>query len=253
VSFVNKLRAHGWPVKIAAADVGHPIAQNKAAVWSALNAEANAFLDHYLTGAVAPALNASAQVTTCDAGSGARYVQPDWASLAPHRITFASSIPQATASATDQPAGPPADPIAVAALHQGSGACVVLPAASTALNGHWDFSVTQPFTLLGQPAIHLSATVAGIDAEIDPLLWDIGPDGSATLVTRGAYRFVGSPGTITIDLPLQGNGWDFVVGHTIRLAVTQNDAPYLRVDNMASAIVYKSIRLTLPTPTVPSA
>jgi predicted acyl esterase len=253
VSLVNKLRAHGWPVKIAAADVGHPIAQNKAAVWSALNAEANAFLDHYLKGAAAPALDASAQVTTCDAGSGARYVQPDWASLAPHRITFASSIPQATASATDQPAGPAADPIAVAALHQGRGACVVLPAASTALNGHWDFSVTQPFTLLGQPAIHLEATVAGIDAEIDPLLWDIGPDGSATLLTRGAYRFSGLPGLASIDMTLQGNGWDFLAGHTIRLELTQNDAPYLRPDNVVSGIAYRSVTLTLPTPTVPAA
>jgi len=35
--------------------------------------------------------------------------------------------------------------------------------------------------------------------------------------------------------------------------VTQNDAPYLRVDNLASAIVYSSVRLTLPTPNSPSA
>src|SRR5438874_1316507 len=66
VSMVNKLRANGWPVKIAVADVGHPIAQNKAAVWSGLNAQANAFLDHYLLGGPAPALDSSAQVTTCD-------------------------------------------------------------------------------------------------------------------------------------------------------------------------------------------
>ena len=138
-------------------------------------------------------------------------------------------------------------------MHGGRGACVVLPAASTSLNGHWDFPVTRPFTLLGEAAVHLQATVGGIDAEIDPLLWDVAPDGSATLVTRGAYRFIGSPGAVIIELPLQGNGWDFVVGHTIRLEVTQNDAPYLRVDNAASAIVYKSVRLTLPTPTVPSA
>jgi predicted acyl esterase len=252
VSLVNKLRAHGWPVKVAVADVGHPIAQNKAVAWSALNAQANTFLDHYLKGADAPALDASAQVTTCDATVGTTYAQPDWASLAPYRVSFASTIPQATASATDQPAGPPADPITVAAAHQGSGACVVLPAASTAVNGHWDFTVTRPFTLLGEPAVHLEAAIAGIDAEIDPLLWDVAPDGSATLVTRGAYRFIGTPGAASIDAPLQGNGWDFLTGHTIRLEVTQNDAPYLRMNNLASAIVYSSVRLTLPTPTVPA-
>ena len=253
VSLANKLRAHGWPVKVALADVGHPIAQNKAGVWSALNTQANAFLDHYMMGGAPPALDASAQVTTCDARGGTIYQQPDWASLAPYRVSFKSKTQQATDSATDQPAGPLADPIAVAAMHGGRGACVVLPAASTSLNGHWDFPVTRPFTLLGEAAVHLQATVGGIDAEIDPLLWDVAPDGSATLVTRGAYRFIGSPGAVIIELPLQGNGWDFVVGHTIRLEVTQNDAPYLRVDNAASAIVYKSVRLTLPTPTGPSA
>jgi len=253
VSFANKLRAHGWPVKLALADVGHPIAQNKAAVWGVLNAQANAFLDHYMMGAAPPALDASAQVTTCDASGGTIYRQPAWASLAPYRVSFKSKLQQATDSATDQPAGPLAEPIAVAAMHAGRGACVVLPAASTSLNGHWDFPVTRPFTLLGEPAVHLAIALRGIDAEIDPLLWDVAPDGSATLVTRGAYRFVGSPGAATIDLPLQGNGWNFLAGHTIRLEVTQNDAPYLRVDNVASAIVYRSVTLTLPTPTVPAA
>lgn len=253
VSLVNKLRAQGWPVKVALADVGHPLAQNPSNVWSRLNAQASAFLDHYLMGAAAPALDASAQVTTCDASGGATYQQVDWASLAPNRITFASNTAQATASATDQPAGPLTDPISVAAAHGGRGACVVLPAASTAANGHWDFSVTQPFTLLGEPALHLEVAVGGIDAEIDPLLWDLTPDGSATLVTRGAYRFNGLPGSASIDIALQGNGWDFLAGHTIRLEVTQNDAPYLRPDNLASAIGYTSVTLTMPTPTVPGA
>jgi acetyl esterase/lipase len=253
VSLVNKLRAHGWPVKVAVADVGHPIAQNKATVWGVLNGHANAFLDHYLKGSAGPALDASAQVTTCDGTIGTTYVQPDWASLAPNRVAFASTTPQATDSATDHPAGPLADPITVAATHQGHGACIVLPAASTALNGHWDFPVTQPFTLLGEPAVHLDATVGGIDAEIDPLLWDVAPDGSATLVTRGAYRFSGTAGDATIETALQGNGWDFLAGHTIRLEVTQNDGPYLRPDNVASGILYRSVTLTLPTPTVPAA
>jgi predicted acyl esterase len=113
--------------------------------------------------------------------------------------------------------------------------------------------VTRSFTLLGQPVVHLATALNAIDAEIDPLLWDVAPDGLATLVTRGAYRFTGSPGAATIDIPLQGNGWNFLAGHTIRLEVTQNDTPYLRLDNVASAIVYKSVRLTLPTPTVPPA
>jgi len=42
------------------------------------------------------------------------------------------------------------------------------------------------------------------------------------------------------------NGWVFRAGHTIRLEAVQNDAPYLRADNLASAITYQSVALDLP-------
>jgi acetyl esterase/lipase len=249
VSLLNKLRAHGWPVKVAAADVGHPIAQNKAAVWNVLNVQANAFLDHYLMGAPAPALDASAQVTTCDASIGTIYEERDWSSLAPYRVSFASTSPQVTASGQADPAAALTDPIGVALRNAGKGACIMLPVTGMSPAGHWDFPVSRSFTLLGEPAIHLEARIGGVDAEIDTRLWDVAPDGTATLVTRGAYRFSGAPGVASIDTALQGNGWDFLAGHTIRLEVSQNDAPYLRPDNLASAIVYSSVTLTLPTPT----
>src|SRR5438094_1461892 len=99
VSLVNKLRAHGWPVKLAVADVGHPIAQNKAAVWSVLNGQANAFLDHYLKGSPGPTLDSSAQVTTCDSRTGTVYTKPNRAVLAPDRVVLSANTTQATTSA----------------------------------------------------------------------------------------------------------------------------------------------------------
>ena len=42
------------------------------------------------------------------------------------------------------------------------------------------------------------------------------------------------------------NGWVFRASHTIRLEAVQNDAPYLRADNLASAITYQSVALDLP-------
>jgi acetyl esterase/lipase len=253
VSLVNKLRAQGWPVKVAVADAGHPLAQNPANVWSRLNAEASAFLDHYLLGAAAPALDASAQVTTCDGTDGTIYREPDWTGLAPYQVSFSSASPRVTSSAAADPLGPLTDPIGVAATHGGHGACVVLSAGSPSSNSHWDFPVTSPFTLLGEPAVHLAVAVAEVDAEIDTRLWDIGTDGSATLVTRGAFRFTSNTGSTTIDATLQGNGWDFQPGHSIRLDVTQADAPYLRPDTLPSGVVYDSVTLTLPTPTLPAA
>ena len=252
VSMVNKLRANGWPVKIAVADVGHPIAQNKAAVWSGLNAQANAFLDHYLKGSPATALDASAQVTTCSAATGAIYTSPNWAGLAPDRVVFSASTTQATTSPTVDPIGPPTDPIAVAGTHAGNGACVSLPAEVPPGAG-WDFAIPRAFTLLGEPLLHLDVTVAGVDAEIDTRLWDVAEDGSRTLVTRGTYRLAEGAATVSIDTSLQGNGWDFAPNHRIRLEVSQSDAPYLRMDTypIPSLITYASVTLTLPTPTAP--
>jgi hypothetical protein len=37
-----------------------------------------------------------------------------------------------------------------------------------------------------------------------------------------------------------------VAGHTLRIQVTQNDMPYLRLDNYQSSAVYSSMRLTIP-------
>src|ERR1700682_6361746 len=240
VSLVNKLRAYGWPVKVAVADVGHPIAQNKAAVWSVLNGQANVFLDHYLKSAPAPPLDSSGQVTKCSEGAGTIYSATNWASLAPHRVTVASTTRQATTSSMPDPTAALADPIAVAAAHGGKGACVVLPAAVPAVAG-WEFALPRPFTLIGQPMLHLEVTVTGIDAEINARLWDVAEDGTRTLVTRGAYRFAEAPGTLSIDTLLQGNGWDFAPNHRIGLEITQNDSPYLRSDSLLSAISYASV------------
>ena len=102
-------------------------------------------------------------------------------------------------------------------------------------------------TLLGEPALHLNATLLGTDAEINSRLWDIAPDGSATLVTRGAYRWTVSTDAASITYALLGSGWRFAARHQLRIQVTQNDMPYLRLDNYQSSAVYSSMQLTLPT------
>jgi acetyl esterase/lipase len=247
VAMVDKLRAAGWPAGISLADVGHPIAQNKSADWSVLNERANEFLDYYLLGSGgAPSLDLRARVSTCDSTVGDKYAGSSWPAIAPGRFPFSSTAPGATASGAPDPAGALTDPIGVAARHGGNGSCITLSSLSTTGTAVWDFPVTTTFTLLGEPALHLDATVAGVDAEVNSRLWDVGPDGMATLVTRGAYRFTGTAGLVSINTALQGNGWVFAAGHTIRLQVTQVDTPYLRPDSLPSSIVYSGVALTLP-------
>ena len=86
------------------------------------------------------------------------------------------------------------------------------------------------------------------DAELDGRLWDVAPDGSRTLVTRGAFRVSGLPGPAHVTTALEGNGWLFRAGHALLLDMTQNDAPQRRLDNLPSAITWTTARLTLPTP-----
>ncbi|TMC87296.1 MAG: hypothetical protein E6J12_13255 [Chloroflexi bacterium] len=60
------------------------------------------------------------------------------------------------------------------------------------------------------------------------------------------YRWNGSAGATSATYSLIGGAWTFGSGHKLRIEVTQNDAPYMRHDNYASAISYSSMSLTLP-------
>jgi hypothetical protein len=104
--------------------------------------------------------------------------------------------------------------------------------------------------LLGLPTVQLPYTLTGQDATVAFKLWDQRPDGSKTLVTRGAYRLstaAGDPATGILNTYLYGNDWVFPAGDKIVLQVTQNDSPYLRPDNEPSAIDWSGATLDLPT------
>lgn len=255
-SMVEKLRTAdpNWPVFTFVSDLGHPLADNsKFSEWRPINQSATAFLDLHVAGVSGsnPASVYQEQVVTCGKGAGPIYSSNTVSGIAPSRVTFQSSDlgHQTTSAPTDAANGTATDPIAYAGAHGSNGGCVkvaALPPDAGAATS-WSFPVCSSFTLLGEPALQLAATAAGTDAEINSRLWDVAPDGSATLVTRGAYRWTGTPGASSISYSLFGSGWVFAAGHSVRLQVTQNDAPYLRPDNYPSAFAYSSMKLTLPT------
>ena len=254
-SMIEKLRAAdpAWPAFFYASDLGHPPANNmKFSEWRVINAQAAAFIGRYMGrgGALPPAIYQE-QVVTCDASAGRVLSGSDLTALEPGRVTLRSSeAGHATASApTDSAAGASTEPLAFYVSHGQQGGCIKLAGALPA-NGamtSWTFPVCSTFTMLGEPSLRLRATIAGTDAEVNSRLWDVAPDGSVTLVTRGMYRWNGSPGSVSIGYALLGSGWTFVAGHSIRLEVTQNDAPYMRLDNYPSSIAYRSMALALPT------
>lgn len=255
-AMIAKLRASdaSWPAYMYASDIGHPLANNaNFSEWSVINQQASAFLDLHVghLGGANPAAVYQQQVTRCDSSAGAVFN-----GSASGRVTYQSSeAGHATASTpTDVATGVATDPIAYAAQHNSNGGCVILsglpPDAGSSTS--WTFPVCASYTLLGEPSLKLSVNVTGTDAEINARLWDIAPDGTATLVTRAAYRWTGSSGPATVTYALDGNGWSIAAGHQLRIQVTENDAPYLRLDNYASSIAYGSMTLTMPVDVSPA-
>jgi predicted acyl esterase len=237
-----------------ASDLGHPPANNdKFSEWKVINQAATDFLDRHVkhSGGADPAAVYQEQVVTCDSTPGAVYASDAVSGSAPARVTYQSSAAgHLTASApTDAAAGVTTDPIAFYAGNGGKGGCVRLAVAppDSGASTSWAFPVCTSFTMLGEPGLQLNAAVTGADAEVHSRLWDVAPDGSAVLVTRGAYRWTGSPGAASVAYALQGSAWTFVAGHILRIEVTQNDMPYLRLDNYPSSVKYTSMKLTLPT------
>ncbi len=79
------------------------------------------------------------------------------------------------------------------------------------------------------------------------MLFDLAPDGSERLVSRGAYRLTANQsGPVTFQL--HGNGYAFAPGHTAKLVLLGSDAPYLRASNdLAFSVQVSDLNLSLPT------
>jgi ABC-2 type transport system ATP-binding protein len=82
-----------------------------------------------------------------------------------------------------------------------------------------------PTTGLGGPTPPVAAF------QIDPKVYDVSPDGTATLITRGAYAEQpggGAPGIHTSTFDAFAMAWTFKAGHRVRLSLSSADIPYLR-------------------------
>jgi predicted acyl esterase len=232
-----------YPIQMAFADVGHSNAQNPAWQWKPILRLTNAFLTAHVLGRThaAPKQQAYSFQTECGGTATPAPASGTWSSLSNHATTLTSSTAGTTASATGNPAdGADSDPIANAGcLHETSG--TTDPGAV-----YYTFANASPTHLLGLPQVTLTYALTGTDAVVGLKLWDQAPDGSKTLVTRGAYR-VTTSGSLTTYL--YGNDWVFPAGDSIVLQVTQNDSPYLRPDNEPSSIAWSALKLVLPTRT----
>ena len=94
-----------------------------------------------------------------------------------------------------------------------------------------------PVEILGRPSVRLDLTASGA-AHVVVRLCDVAPDGSSTLMTRGALNLRSRSGmahddpvvpaaAMQVEVPLVAIGWSVPVGHRIRMAVSTTYWPWV--------------------------
>lgn len=258
LQMANALRAYdpAYPIKLFFGDFGHDYAAERVDEWDAAHVAMNAFLDHYLTGAgPTPSFDVTAAITRClnhDAPMEL-ITAPTWRALHPGSATWTSSDAQTTTSAGPSRVGILTDPVTQASITQNPQSyrgCRIIDASISDPNAAtYEFPTTSAVTMLGAPVIDVTFATSAPDTELAARLWDVDPaSGKQALVTRGVYRSLDGPGTeLRARFQLAPNGYRWLAGHSIKLEVTANDAPYYQGSNVPALVAISTTSLTLPT------
>jgi hypothetical protein len=88
-----------------------------------------------------------------------------------------------------------------------------------------------------------------VTATVAARVWDVAPDGTARLVTRGAARldppaYDGPTGRLRLGL--FGNHWRVPAAHRLRVDLAQLDEPTFRRGNPPAALSFTSAKRVLP-------
>jgi hypothetical protein len=244
----NQLKAldSSWPVSVVVADVGHAPAQNRPDTWRAINERAWRFLNDRIDGNQAAATGVVSLPTTCGVPGAGRIEALTPAGLTSGQLTvaYATTASLTSAGGAADPNGPATDPLG------GSPGCRVSP--GPAIGGYTGISdaLSSSLTYVGLGWVEVRYAFVGETGQLNARVWDVGPDGTAVLATRGTYRVDVRGGydapSGTLRLPLFGNHWSLAAGHRLRLDLTQVDQPFLRPSNPPSSITLSNPKLVLP-------
>jgi ABC-2 type transport system ATP-binding protein len=238
----------GYPIGLYFGDFEHLTALVKLRDLSTLHDLATRLLDRVLRKrGPAPSYDVRSAQSSCDKARFGPVVRAaDWDALAPGRTALKLAGPKTTVSPLSDPRASALDPVLVS-LQKGRG-CLTAAAGSPPGAASWPLDVPAGTTTIGAPLLKLRVTSLAPDLELNARLWDVGPDGARTLVTRGAYRVVSpKPAGEDVEYELWGNHWRVEPGHRLELEVVQDDSTYLRRDNFAGSATIEGGELVLPT------
>jgi fermentation-respiration switch protein FrsA (DUF1100 family) len=244
----NQLRPR-YPVTLQLGDLGHSRGSNKATVNNAFQDQGAAFFDAYLRGrgrAPAPgSVEAFTQTCPATAPDGGPFTASTWAALHPASVTFGSALTQTVTATGDSQDGPQFDPIPQLDPAGTSDACKTITPGSSAGTAVYT-TKSHGFTLLGLPTVTANIATSGLYGELDSRLYDVLPNGTERLISRGTYRLLDNQ-TGSIAFQLHGNGYYFAPGDTVKLELRGNDADYYRPSNdVAFTVRVSDVRISLP-------
>jgi fermentation-respiration switch protein FrsA (DUF1100 family) len=248
----NLLRAKdpGAIVSLQFGDLGHARGTNDPAMDRDLQDRGAAFFDQYLkggSGAPAPGgVTAYAQVCPAGAARSGPFTADSWPQLHPGAVVFGSGAAQTvTSDGGNQSTASTYDPIAGGTVG-GTTSCTQVAAEHASGTAVYTGPASRGFTMLGLPTVSADVAVNGQFGQLDSRLWDVGPDGKQTLISRGVYRLLDNQNG-NILFQLHGNGWRFPVGHKPKLELLGRDAAYTRPSNGSFSIQVTNVRVVMPT------
>ena len=114
--------------------------------------------------------------------------------------------------------------------------------------GDATWSVSQPFPyearISGVPRLTVEATTSAPRGHLVAQLFDVDPEGKATLMTRGAHVVQGAAGKLTFELYPQD--WTVLPGHRLALRVTADDLDWFTPPHSGQAVDVTGGHLELP-------
>ncbi len=249
------LRVYGYlrsqdrkaPVSLQIGDLGHSRGSNKPGLNHFFNDQAAKFFAHRLLGAKVqgpPPGSVAAFTTTCPITTpdGGPFKAKGWGAIHPGGFSFGSGAAQEFTSAGGDAALAKAfDPV-----FGTTEACKAVPITPETNVATYTRTVNKGLTMLGRPTIATRISSTGQYGQIDARLWDISPEGTQLLVTRGTYALYNGQ-TGEIEFQLHGNGYRFAKGHRVELELLGRDAPYYQPGNVPFTVRASDLEVTLPT------
>jgi predicted acyl esterase len=281
----QELRKRHVPVRLYLGGVGHPPATGSGGPEIAhLNDEVNAFLDHYVRG-IQNGIDKQPPIEFAPTKYfDNKFLNQDrTANAFPFGVSHALNIcPGAPGTGSLQVASCPGAAPALLAAGTG-GDPTSEPVGGRAIGNGFQQQFGKPFPSaatpvdvvnLDSPALTADTLYAGIPSlqlqvlsdppatgvggptlpaatfQVDPKLYDVAPDGTATLITRGAYAEQpgqGAPGVHTAAFDAFAFAWSFPAGHRIRLSLSSADIGYLKPNPTAFQVaILPGSQLQLP-------